>query len=130
MTRFIDPPAIHKPAPSYRHAALHTLGGERLVVSGQVGIRPDGSIAEGLEAQIDQAFVNLIACLEAGGMQVTDLVKIVTYVTVPDAIATFRAVRARRLGDHVCAATFLQIAGLVRPELMVEIEGEAVRSGG
>lgn len=130
MTRFIDPDTVHKHAPSYHHAALHPLGGQRLVISGQVGVRPDGTVAEGLEAQIDQAFANLIACIEAGGMQVTDLVKIVTYVTVPDAIVTFRTVRARRLGDHVCAATFLQISGLVRPEMLVEIEGEAVRAAG
>jgi 2-iminobutanoate/2-iminopropanoate deaminase len=126
MPTFINPPSIHAPSPSYNHGALHPLSGRRLVISGQVGISPDGKIAEGLEAQIAQCFDNLIAVLREGGMDVANLVKIVTYVTVPDAIGTFRTVREAKLGSHRCAATFLQIAGLVRPELLVEIEGEAV----
>jgi 2-iminobutanoate/2-iminopropanoate deaminase len=127
MPTFFNPPTIHAPAPSYRHGALHALAGRRLVISGQVAVRADGSIVEGLEAQFEQCFDNLLAVVEGGGMSVGNLVKIVTLVTVPDAIATFRAVRARKLGDHVCAATYIQVAGLARPELMVEIEGEAVQ---
>jgi 2-iminobutanoate/2-iminopropanoate deaminase len=127
MPTFFDPPTVHAPAPSYHHGALHSLSGRRLVISGQVAVRPDGTIVEGLEAQIAQCFDNLIGVIEGGGMTVGNLVKIVTLVTVPDAIATFRAVRARKLGDHVCAATYIQVAGLARPELMVEIEGEAVQ---
>jgi 2-iminobutanoate/2-iminopropanoate deaminase len=127
MPTFFNPPTIHAPAPSYRHGALHALSGRRLVLSGQVGVRPDGSTAEGLEAQFAQSLDNLIAVIEAGGMTIGNLTKIVTLVTVPDALATFREVRARKLGDHVCAATYIQVAGLARPEFLVEIEGEAVQ---
>lgn len=127
MPTFFDPPTVHAPAPSYRHAAAHALTGRRLVISGQVAVRPDGAIAQGLEAQFEQCFDNLIAVIRAGGMDIPNLVKMVTLVTVSDAIATFRAVRARKLGDHACAATYIQVAGLARPELMVEIEGEAVQ---
>ncbi len=38
-----------------------------------------------------------------------------------------RAVRDRMLGDHAPASTYLEIAGLARPEFLFEIEGEAVR---
>ncbi|QCK86028.1 RidA family protein [Phreatobacter aquaticus] len=126
MPTFFNPPTVHAPSPSYSHAAAHALSGRRLVISGQIGMAPDGTVPEGLEAQIAQAFDNLIAVLRAGDMDIANLVKIVTYVTVPDAIVPFRTVRQAKLGDHRCAATFLQIAALVRPELLVEIEGEAV----
>ncbi|MFX6246449.1 Rid family hydrolase, partial [Acinetobacter baumannii] len=78
----------------YRHGAIHKLTGRRLIISGQVAARPDGTVAEGLEAQFEQAFDNLIAVVKAGGMEIKDLVKIVTLVAVPDAIAAFRDVRA------------------------------------
>jgi 2-iminobutanoate/2-iminopropanoate deaminase len=127
MPTFFDPPTVHAPAPSYRHGAVHSLSGRRLIIAGQVAVRPDGSVVEGLEAQFEQCFDNLIAVIRAGGMEVDNLVKMVTLVTVPDAIATFRAVRERKLGSHVCAATYIQVAGLARRELLVEIEGEAVQ---
>lgn len=127
MPTFFNPPTVHAPAPSYRHGALHSLSGRRLVISGQIGVRPDGSVAEGLQAQFEQSFDNLIAVIEAGGMTIANLTKMVTLVTVPDALAIFREVRARKLGDHVCAATYIQVAGLARPEFLVEIEGEAIQ---
>ncbi|QCI65761.1 RidA family protein [Phreatobacter stygius] len=127
MPSFFDPPTVHAPAPSYRHGAIHQLTGRRLIISGQVASRPDGTVAEGLEAQFEQAFDNLIAVVKAGGMEIGNLVKVVTLVTVPDAVATFRTVRARKLGSHVCAATYIQVAGLARPDFLVEIEGEAVQ---
>jgi enamine deaminase RidA (YjgF/YER057c/UK114 family) len=126
MPTFFNPPTVHPAAPSYSHGALHGLHGRRLVISGQIGMAPDGTIPASLEAQIAQAFDNLVAVLRAGDMDIANLVKIVTYVTVPDAIGAFRTVRQAKLGDHRCAATFLQISALVRPELLVEIEGEAV----
>lgn len=124
--RFFNPETVHAPAPSYRHGAVHALSGRRLLVSGQVALKPDGTLVEGLEAQFDQCFANLVAVVRAGGMDVANIVKIVTFTTAPDAIAHFRAARARHFGDHVCAGTYLQVAGLARPEFLVEIEGEAV----
>jgi enamine deaminase RidA (YjgF/YER057c/UK114 family) len=126
MTQFFNPPSVHPPAPSYRHGAIHPLSGRRLIISGQVGARVDGSVAEGLEAQFDQAFDNLLNVIAAADMQPTDLVKMVVLVTVPDAVAVFRTARARKLGEHVCASTYIQVAGLARPDFLVEIEGEAI----
>ncbi|MEI8144607.1 MAG: RidA family protein [Alphaproteobacteria bacterium] len=126
MTQFFNPPSVHPPAPSYLHGAIHPLSGRRLIISGQVGARVDGSVAEGLEAQFDQAFDNLLNVIAAADMQPTDLVKMVVLVTVPDAVAVFRTARARKLGEHVCASTYIQVAGLARPDFLVEIEGEAI----
>ncbi len=60
-------------------------------------------------------------------MDIPDLVKVTIFVTVPDAIAVSRRVRERKLKGHAPASTFLQVAGLARPDFLAEIEGEAVQ---
>ena len=125
MPRFFNPPTVIAPASRYSQAAEHGTGGRRLVISGQLGLRPDGSLAEGLEAQMEVAWDNLIAILHEAGMEVTDLVKTVVYVTVPGSVGPYRTVRDRKLSGHAPACTYLEIAGLARPEFLAEIEGEA-----
>jgi enamine deaminase RidA (YjgF/YER057c/UK114 family) len=127
MPRFFNPPTVIAPASRYSQAAEHGTGGRRLVISGQLGIRPDGSLAEGLEAQMEVAWDNLFAILRHAGMEVTDLVKATVYVTVPGSVGPYRAVRDRKLSGHAPACTYLEIAGLARPEFLAEIEGEAVK---
>ena len=46
----IDPANIVRPASKYAQGVLHGAVAKRLVVSGQVGANPDGSIEQGLEA--------------------------------------------------------------------------------
>jgi 2-iminobutanoate/2-iminopropanoate deaminase len=127
MPRFINPATVAAPTSSYSQAVEHQLSGRRLVISGQVGKRPDGSLAEGLGAQIEAAFDNIIAILHDADMSVNDLVKVTVYVTVPGSIAVFRGIRERKLAGHAPAFTYLEIAGLARPEYLTEIEAEAVR---
>ena len=126
MPRFLNPADIAAPNSQYSHGVEHGPG-RRLVIAGQVGLRPDGSLAEGLEAQLSQCWDNLVAVLRAAGMDITDLVKVTIFVTVPNAIATNRRIREEKLQGHAPAATFLQVAGLARPDFLAEIEGEAVK---
>jgi enamine deaminase RidA (YjgF/YER057c/UK114 family) len=58
MPRFLNPAAIAAPASNYSHGVEHGASARRLLVSGQVGMRPDGSLAEGFEAQAAVAFDN------------------------------------------------------------------------
>jgi len=127
MPRFLNPATIAAPSSQYSHGVEHGLDGRRLVIAGQVALRQDGTLPEELEAQLGQAWENLIAVLHAAGMEVTHLVKVTIFVTVPNAIAVSRRIREQKLGGHAPAATFLQVAGLARPDFLVEIEGEAVR---
>lgn len=131
--RRTNPPAVHPPLGRYHHATVHPLGGglKRLVMAGQVGIRPDGTLAGDLGAQIEQAYDNLLAVLASEGMGPADLVKI-TYFTTDgsaEALKLSREIRARKLGDANPSSTYLVIAGLAGPDLKVEIEGEAVAAG-
>ena len=126
MPRFVNPASIAAPNSQYSHGVEHGPG-RRLVIAGQVGLRPDGTLAEGLDAQLGQCWDNLIAVLRAVGMDVTDLVKVTIFVTVPNAIAVSRRIREQKLNGHAPAATFVQVAGLARPDFLAEIEGEAVK---
>ena len=127
MPRFLNPATIAPPSSQYSHGVEHGRQGRRLVIAGQVGVRKDGTVAEGLEPQLAQCWDNLIEVLRAAGMEASDLVKVTIFVTVPDAIAISRRVREQKLGGHAPAATFLQVAGLARREFLAEIEGEAVK---
>ena len=127
MPRFLNPPTVAPPSSRYSHGVEHTLAGRRLVISGQVGLRQDGKLAEGLEAQLEQCWDNLIAVLRAADMDVTHLVKVTIFVAAPNAIAISRSVRERKLGGHAPASTFLELAALARPDFLAEIEGEAVK---
>ena len=123
----INPDDVVKPASQYAQAVLLPAGGERLVISGQIGIRPDGSVADGLEAQMEQAGANIFAILKAAGFETTHLVRLVIYVTVPRQVAVYRKVRDRVLAGHLCANTYIEVAGLAEPGILCEIEGEAIR---
>jgi len=127
MPRFLNPATTAPPSSQYSHGVEHSRQGRRLVIAGQVALRKDGTVADGLEAQLAQCWDNLIEVLRAAGMEVTDLVKVTIFVTVPNAIAVSRRVREQKLKGHAPAATFLQVAGLARPDFLAEIEGEAVK---
>lgn len=119
-----NPPTVHKPG-SYSHAVLVRDASRRLVISGQVGTAPDGRIAEGGEAQIDQALANLGAILAAHGMAPANLVKVTVFLTDPALIGPWRERRGAWMGEHRSASTLLIVAGLADPRFLVEVEAEA-----
>jgi enamine deaminase RidA (YjgF/YER057c/UK114 family) len=96
------------------------------VIAGQVGVRDDGTISDDLTQQMETAWDNLTAVLVEAGMTIADLIKINVFVTVPGSVGLYRALRDRRLGGHLCAATYLEVAGLASPDILFEIDGEAV----
>lgn len=127
MPRSINPSTVAKPQSNYSQAVVHKSGGERIVISGQLGVRPDGSLEQGFEAQAERAWRNVLDILTDAGFETTHLVKVTTFVTEPGRTAAARAVRDRMMGGHACASTYLQIAGLARDGFLIEIEAEAVR---
>ena len=125
--KILNPETVVKPASNYAQAVVHSAAAERMLISGQLGLRPDGSLEEGLERQMERAWSNLFSILEAGGFEREHLVRATIYVTVPGSVAIYRAVRDRMLDGHVCANTYIEISALAAPELLVEIEAEAVK---
>jgi 2-iminobutanoate/2-iminopropanoate deaminase len=125
--RIINPKNVVKPASNYAQGVVHSAAAERIVISGQLGIRPDGTLEEGLKAQMEQAWTNVFGVMAAAGFDKTDLIRATIYVTVPGQVSTYRKIRDKLLNGHLCANTYLEISALAAPEFLVEIEAEAVK---
>ncbi|CAL9602940.1 RidA family protein [Streptomyces albus] len=123
-------PAGLAPGNGFSHAVL---GEGRLVaVSGQVALDADGRVVgEGdPTAQAKQVFANLERCLQAAGATFADVMKFTFFVTDLSVMPALRAVRDTYLdADRLPACSAVQVAGLVRPELLIEIEALAVLPG-
>jgi len=128
MNRIHNPDAVAPPASAYSHAVEIPAGARWLYIAGQVGAKPDGTMAEGAWGQNEWAWKNLIAVLEAADMDLGDLVRINAYVTDPDGIATFREVREQVIGDARPAATLVVVSRLANPAWLVEIEAVAAKA--
>jgi enamine deaminase RidA (YjgF/YER057c/UK114 family) len=129
MKQSRNPESIHAPVGRYVHQ-ISLDNPEKLVfISGQVGMRPDGSVPEDAVEQLAVALENVLRNIEAAGLETSDLVKITTYVLAGAALdpARRRAEMERLLGDHVPTSTLVFVAGLAAPEYKVEIDGWAAR---
>ena len=120
-----NPPTVRAPT-GYTHGVLITAPARRLVMSGQIGITPDGTIPAAADAQIGQAFANLRAVLEAHDMTPANVVKVTTFLTDRDWLPAYRAARTAFFPTDPPASTLLFVAGLAAPELHFEIEAEAI----
>jgi 2-iminobutanoate/2-iminopropanoate deaminase len=125
MSKYHRPSTIAPPFSRYSHG-VETEGNVRwLHISGQVGVTPDGKLADGAEAQIEQAWRNVLNVLDAAGMGPRDLVKVTTFLINRADLATARAVRDRMLQGAEPASTLIFVAGLASPDWLVEIEAIA-----
>lgn len=127
MVEFSNPPGVAAPIGQYTHVALVKAGSDLLYISGQVGTDPSGNAGKTIEQQADYALANIVAILKANGLTTANLVKMMTFVTDRSHREAVNAARKKHLGDAKPASTFLIVAGLARPELMVEIEAVAAR---
>jgi enamine deaminase RidA (YjgF/YER057c/UK114 family) len=99
----------------------------RLVwTSGQVAIDTEGRVPEGVEAQTRLVFENLGRALAGQGATWPDVVKLTYYVTGLDEIATVRSVRDEFVDTSAPpTSSLVQVAGLFRPDLVIEVEAVA-----
>ena len=125
--RIVNPDTVIKPASNYAQGIIHAGFAERIVISGQLGLRPDGTLEDGLEAQMERAWSNVFGVMAASGFEIKHLIRATIYVTVQGQVMVYRKVRDKMLDGHLCANTYLEIAGLAAPEFLVEIEAEAVK---
>lgn len=128
MNKLLNPPNVAKPAGTYSHAVEVAAGARQLYISGQIGVLPDGSTAQGIAAQAEAVWTNIANILKASGMAMTDLVKITILVVNAADIPAVREVRNRFLGDHRPASTLMVVAGLASPAYLLEIEAFAAKS--
>ncbi|MFJ8900527.1 RidA family protein [Streptomyces sp. NPDC102370] len=126
LTRIPAPDGV-APAAQYTHVVTGT--GRLVAVSGQLALDEDGAlVGEGdAGAQTRQVFENLRRCLAAAGATFDDVVKLTYFVTDMAHLPAVRAARAAHVpDDRLPAASAVQVASLVRPEFLLEVEALAV----
>jgi enamine deaminase RidA (YjgF/YER057c/UK114 family) len=129
MITFSNPDSVHAPAGAYTHTAKVGPGSELLYLSGQVGVRRDGSSAVSLADQADQAFANIVNLLAAHGYAPADIVKLTLFIVAGQDIGTVRRAREKHLGGHRPASTAVFVSQLADPAWFVEVEAVAARAG-
>ena len=125
---YSNPAAVHAPLGLYSHTVSVPEGTELIFLSGQLGVRPDGSAPTTMEEQADQVFANIIALLKAHGLEATSIVKLTTFMVAGCDGDAVRAARVKHLGSHRPASTAVFVSQLVDPAWFVEVEAVAAKS--
>ena len=120
-----SPDTVAAPFGPYSHAVEVPEGSRLLYISGEVGVLPDGTVPEGIEAQAEACWRNITAILADSGMGVGDLVKITTYLVRAEDVAAAGAARAKHFGDARPGSATIIVKALVAPEWLIEIEAVA-----
>ena len=126
MIERISPSTLHK-ATQYSHV-VQVTGGRTVYLAGQIALAQDGSLvgAGDFEQQARQVMLNLKAALEAVGLDFTHVAKMTVFLKNRADMAAFRAVREEFIEDrHLPAVSAVQVASLVRDDLLLEIEAVA-----
>lgn len=125
MKNFRNPQDVHEPLGSYSHQ-IEIRGNERiLVISGQVGMREDGTMPDDPFEQIDTAFENILRNLRAANMDVRDIIKLTYYLVGEIDTAKRREIVLSKLQGHQPCSTLLYVAALASPMFKVEIDAWA-----
>ena len=127
MNRAYNPSDVAPPPGAYSHGVELPANSRIVFTAGQVGRAPDGTIPEGIEAQTEQAWKNVVNVLKDSDMGVGDIVKISGLLVKTQDLEGFLAVNERFLGDHRPASTLMILQSLARPQLLVEIEAVAAK---
>lgn len=125
--RPLNPTTIRPPFARYSHGVEVPAGARLVVTSGQLGVAPDDSVPEDVEAQAVLCFENIKATLAEAGMTLADVVRFSAYVTDRAYFPIYGAVRSRYVAGEAFASTLIVVSGFTRPEFKIEIEATAAR---
>jgi 2-iminobutanoate/2-iminopropanoate deaminase len=127
-----NPPSLPAPVGLYSHVSVAPKA-RVAFIAGQLAVGPDGEMVGvgDIDAQIERCFRNIELVLKSLGGGWSNLAKMTTYVTTPEAIGDFYRVRETLYREFFPTEkyppnTLLVVSRLVRPEFLVEIEGVAV----
>lgn len=128
MFKIHNPSKVNKPSAAYSHGIEVAPQARWLHVSGQIGVAADGRAGANFEQQAEIAWRNLLAVLESADMSVENLVKVTSFLTSPDNIVAYRAIRDRFQSGHRPASTLVVVAGLASPQWLIEVEATAAKA--
>ena len=114
-------------ARAYSQAVI-TQGGRAVWLAGQV-VAADASgksLAGDFDAQVREVFSRLGRTLEEAGGSLADMVTMTAFITDARYGDRFTQQRKEIFGDNFPASALITVAGLARPEMLVEVQGIAV----
>jgi enamine deaminase RidA (YjgF/YER057c/UK114 family) len=120
-----NPTTVHQPVAAYTHQIEVTDGGRWLVLSGQLGLQPDGTVPDDPIEQIEVALANVGRNLAAADMNVRDIVKLTIYLVGNIDTGRRRTLFDGWLDGHRPCMTLLYVTALAAPAYNVEIDAWA-----
>jgi 2-iminobutanoate/2-iminopropanoate deaminase len=123
--RALSPSTIRPPLARYSHGIAVPADHRLVITAGQLGIGLDESIPADSEGQANLCFANIAAILAEDGMTMADVVRLSVYVTAREHMEGYRRSRDRHFPGTPPTTTLIVVAGLVRPEFLIEIEAIA-----
>ena len=108
--------------------AVVTTGGRTVWLAGQVGAADAAgkSLAGDFDGQVREVFARLGRTLAELGGSLADMVTMTVFITDARFGDRFTELRKEIFGDNFPASALITVAGLARPELLVEVQGAAV----
>ena len=108
--------------------AVITTGGRTIWLAGQVAIEDAAgrSLAGDFDGQVREVFSRLGRTLEEAGARLSDMVTMTVFITDARLGDRFTQLRREIFGDDFPASALITVAGLARPEMLVEVQGIAV----
>ena len=125
----INPPSMSNTTQyGYSQATVVAPGARITYISGQVGWVKD--MPNDFRSQVDRAFANLSAALEAAGSRNADVVKITLLIKDHDAAKLAYLIEKRRavFGSSPPASTLIPVLSLYADDVAFEIDAVAVAS--
>jgi len=127
MIEFLQPSGWPSPSGYSNGVAAR---GKTIYAAGQVGWDSGKRFPSSLPEQVEQALRNIVAVLAEAGAKPEHLVRLTWFVADrQDYIDRQREVGAayrRVIGRHYPAMSLVQVAGLLEPQALVEIEATAM----
>jgi enamine deaminase RidA (YjgF/YER057c/UK114 family) len=114
-------------ARAYSQAVI-SEGGRVVWLAGQVAVEDASgkSLAGDFDSQVREVFSRLGNTLAEAGGALSDMVTMTVFITDARLGDRFTELRKEIFSDNFPASALITVAGLARPELLVEVQGIAV----
>jgi enamine deaminase RidA (YjgF/YER057c/UK114 family) len=121
MPKIYNSPDNPPPSAHFKHIAEVAAGGRMFYFAGQTGRRPDGTLPDGIEAQTEQAYRNVLGLAGAAGLSVGNIVHTMIYMTDRNDLKGMHDAQIRVLGEAKPPSALIFVSGLAMPQMLIEI---------
>ena len=122
VNRAITSPLLRTPPGPWSNAIEVLPGARYLYTCGLVGVRQDGTVEDGVAAQAVRIFENVNILLRQARMDMSHVIKIITYMVDLSEQPAYAKARNPYLGEARPAMTLLGVSQLAQPALRLEVE--------